>query len=324
MEHRRFGRTDLSVPAITFGGGWVGGVLIHGGQETANAALDMAMDAGMDWIDGAADYGGGVSETVIGAWLATRPADQRPGLTSKFRLDTEAGDYRGQMFRIMEESFQRLGCDKLPVIMLHNPVVSGETGGGKMSVRDALAMRDDMEALREEGLCDWLGMTGLGDGPAIVETLDSGRFDVAQVYYNMLNPTAGVTRTAWNTNSFDGVLETCARHDIGVMGIRIFAGGHLASAERHGREIPVNDNTENAAEEARARAIWSLHEAEDGTLAQTALRFGLAEPRISTVVVGLAELDHLRLAMDAVGMGPLPEARRAAYARAWDGAEFVS
>lgn len=323
MEHRRFGRTDLSVPAITFGGGWVGGVLIHGGQETANAALDLAMDAGMDWIDGAADYGGGVSETVIGKWLATRPANSRPGLTSKFRLDTEAGDYRGQMFRIMEQSFNSLGVEKLPVIMLHNPIVEGETGGGKLSVRDALAVRDDMEALKDQGLCDWLGMTGLGDGPAIVEALDSDRFDVTQVYYNMLNPTAGRTLSPWNSNNFDGVLAACARHDIGVMGIRIFAGGHLASAERHGREIPVNDNTDNTQEEARAREIWAHHDAADGTPAQTALRFGLAEPRVSTVVIGLAELDHLRLAIEAVEKGPLPADRIAAYAQAWSTLPYV-
>ncbi|MFK7943749.1 MAG: aldo/keto reductase [Paracoccaceae bacterium] len=322
MKHRRFGRTGLSVPAITFGGGWVGGVLIHGGQETANAALDMAMDAGMDWIDGAADYGGGASEIAIGRWLATCKADNRPNVTSKFRLDTGAGDYRGQMFRIMEQSFERLGVERLPLIMLHNPVIDGETGDRKLSVRDALVVRDEMEALKEQGLCDWLGMTGLGDGAALTEVIETGRFDVAQVYYNMLNPTAGLRRERWNSTNFNALLEICDRHDMGVMGIRIFAGGHLASAERHGREIPVNTNTENAAEEARARMIWQHHTPEDGTPAQTALRFGLAESRISTVVVGLAELDHLRLAIEAVDMGPLPAVRLSAYASAWDSTEF--
>ena len=70
MKHNRFGRTELQVPAITFGGGWVGGVLIHGTEEIANAALDRAWEAGIDWIDTAAMYGNGVSETVIGRWLS--------------------------------------------------------------------------------------------------------------------------------------------------------------------------------------------------------------------------------------------------------------
>ena len=51
MKHNRFGRTGLQVPVITFGGGWVGGVLIHGDEATANAALDRAWDAGIDWVD---------------------------------------------------------------------------------------------------------------------------------------------------------------------------------------------------------------------------------------------------------------------------------
>ncbi len=69
----RFGRTELQIPRITFGGGWVGGVLIHGDRETAFEALDIAVAAGIDWIDTAALYGNGVSETVIGEWLRHRP-----------------------------------------------------------------------------------------------------------------------------------------------------------------------------------------------------------------------------------------------------------
>jgi aryl-alcohol dehydrogenase-like predicted oxidoreductase len=165
-------------------------------------------------------------------------------------------------------------------------------------------------------------MTALGDPVALHQVAGAGRFDVAQAYYNRLNPTAAASRSPWNTVDFKGLLEVCDRHDMGVMGIRIFAGGHLASAERHGREIPVNANTENAAEEARARAIWTHHQPEDGTPAQTALRFGLAESRISTVVVGLAELEHLRLAIEAVDMGPLSDERVATYASAWKSKEF--
>lgn len=324
MKHRRFGRTDISVPAIAFGGGWVGGVLIHGGQETANTALDLAVQSGIDWIDTAADYGGGVSETVIGRWLSGTPKDSWPGISSKFRLDTEAGDFRGQMFRIMEESFARLGIDRLPLIMLHNPVVDGATGAGCLSVLDALHVRDDMQALQEEGLCDWLGMTGLGDAAALKQTLDTGRFDVAQVYYNMLNPSAALSRDPWNSTNFDGLLEVCARHDMGVMGIRIFAGGHLASPERHGREIPVTASADDRAEESRARVIWELLDPEDGTPAQQAVRFGLAEPRISTVVVGLAELQHLRLAIEAVEMGPLSAERLGSLAEGWMSPEFTA
>src|ERR1700741_1211941 len=73
MQRRRFGRTGLEIPALTFGGGWVGGLLIRGSEQEREAVLNRALDAGIDWIDTAALYGNGVSETVIGGWLRGVP-----------------------------------------------------------------------------------------------------------------------------------------------------------------------------------------------------------------------------------------------------------
>ena len=325
MQRRRFGRTGLEVPALTFGGGWVGGVLIHGQDGAAEQALELAYDGGIDWIDTAADYGNGVSETVIGRWLAGRAADARPRLSTKFRLDPAAGDLAGQMRRIVEESFTRLGVDHVPVIFLHNQIdAEGHRGARSVDARSALHMADKMEALREERLCDWLGMTALGDPEPLIEVVGSGRFDVAQVYYNMLNPTAAAGRSPWNSTDFGGLLQHCRAQDMGVMGIRIFAGGHLASAERHGREIPVTGNAENAAEEARARKVWQALDTVEGAPAQKALRFGLSSPDVSTVVIGLGELEHLRLALEAEGQGPLPAEALSALDGAWTGPEFIA
>ena len=313
MDHRRFGRTGLQVPAITFGGGWVGGVLIHHDRETAHRALDTAWDAGIDWIDTAAQYGDGVSETVIGGWLEGRAADERPGLSTKFRLDPQADDLKGQMLRSVEASLGRLGLDRVPVIILHNQIdAEGHRGSRSIDAKTALEMADTMETLREQGLCDHLGMTAIGDPSALQQVAGSGRFDVAQVYYNILNPTATSGRQPWNSTDFDGLLQTCAEHDMGVMGIRIFAGGHLASTERHGREIPITDRADDPAEEARALVAWQVLTPEDGTHAQAAVRFGLACGQVSTVVVGLGDLDHLRLAIEAESMGPLPQDRLSA------------
>ena len=320
MKHNRFGRTGLQVPAITFGGGWVGGVLIHGSEEEANAALDRAWAAGIDWIDTAASYGNGVSEQVIGRWLAGRTADQRPRFSTKFRVEPKMGDFEGQVRRSIEQSLGRLAADRADVIILHNQL--GPAHG--MTVADALAVADVMEKLRDEGICGHIGLTALGDVPAVTGTVGSGRFDIAQVYYNMLNPTAAEGRSPWNSTDFDGLLKVCAAHDMGVMGIRIFAAGHLASDVRHGREIPITDASDDAAEERRAQAIWERLQPEDGTPAQVALRFGLACPLLSTIVVGLGELDHLEQAIAAANAGPMPQDRLAAIAAAWSDPAFVA
>ena len=320
MKHNRFGRTGLQVPAITFGGGWVGGVLIHGSEEEANAALDRAWAAGIDWIDTAASYGNGVSEQVIGRWLAGRTADQRPRFSTKFRVEPKMGDFEGQVRRSIEQSLGRLAADRADVIILHNQL--GPAHG--MTVADALAVADVMEKLRDEGICGHIGLTALGDVPAVTGAVGSGRFDVAQVYYNMLNPTAAEGRSPWNSTDFDGLLKVCAAHDMGVMGIRIFAAGHLASDVRHGREIPITDASDDAAEERRAQAIWERLQPEDGTPAQAALRFGLACPLLSTIVVGLGELDHLEQAIAEANAGPMPQDRLAAIAAAWSDPAFVA
>ena len=60
-------------------------------------------------------------------------------------------------------------------------------------------------------------------------------------------------------------------------------------------------------EAAKARAVFHLLGERHGSRAQTALRFALAESRLSCVIVGLAELEHLEQALAAQETGPLPE-----------------
>ncbi len=315
MLRRRFGRTGLDIPALTFGGGWVGGLLMRGSEAERHSVLDKALAAGMDWIDTAALYGNGVSETVIGQWLRTVPQDRRPRISTKFNIDTSAGDFAGQIERSVHASLQRLGLSSVPVLILHSRV-AGASGPDRdkrslspQEVIGAGGIADIMDGLRRQGLCQWIGLTGLGDPGPLAQVIDSGRFDVAQIYYNLLNPTAARGAGAgWNSTDFDGLLQRCASRDMGVMGIRILAAGHLATSVRHGREIPITANAENAAEEARAKAALEVLGSRFGTPAQAALRFGLACPLLSTIVVGIGEAWHLDEALAAAGMGPLPQA----------------
>ena len=91
MQQRRFGRTQLTVPVLTYGGGWVGGLIIRATPEVRERVLDQAVAAGIDWIDTAAAYGNGASETVIGDWLAKLPQSRRPRVSTKFNIDTAPG-----------------------------------------------------------------------------------------------------------------------------------------------------------------------------------------------------------------------------------------
>ena len=44
-----------------------------------------------------------------------------------------------------------------------------------------------------------------------------------------------------------------------------------------------------------------------GTRAQTAIRYALANPGVSGVLVGIAELDQIDEALAAIELGPLPD-----------------
>lgn len=301
------------MPALTFGGGWVGGLLIRGSEQEREAILDRALQAGIDWIDTAALYGNGVSETVIGGWLRGVAKEKRPRISTKFNIDTTAGDFAGQIERSVTASLQRLGLPSVPLLIVHSRTVeeaNKERDKRSLTAKEMLGpggIADIMDKLRAKGLCDWIGLTGLGDPRALHEVIDSGRFDAAQVYYNLLNPTAmGNAGPGWNSTDFDGLLHRCAAQDMGVMGIRILAAGHLASSERHGREVAITANAEDAAEEARAKAALDVLGQQHGTGAQAALRFGLACPLLSTLVVGIGEPGHLEEAVTAADKGPLP------------------
>ena len=92
------------------------------------------------------------------------------------------------------------------------------------------------------------------------------------------------------------------------MAIRILAAGVLATDVRTGREIPVNDDSDVATEERRARAAFDALDEDHGTRAQTAIRFVLSNADVSCAIVGLASLDHLDEALAGAAAGPLPGA----------------
>ena len=167
---------------------------------------------------------------------------------------------------------------------------------------------DCLDDLKAQGLIDHIGFTALGDVDQCKQLITSGRVAAAQVYYNLLNPSAGrQMRGNWPTTNFDNLISHCQNYGVAVMNIRIFAGGVLASPKPHGREAPITENADVATEHARAERLLTKLPGNRCTQAQSAVRFGLAHPGISGVVLGLAELSHLEEALGAAAMGPLSD-----------------
>jgi len=312
MQTRRFGRTGLQVSQVVLGAGYVGGLFVLADDETRRRTLRRALDAGINWIDTAPLYGQGRSEEALG-WLLAEVQDCKPHLSTKVRLDlSKLSDIPGEVERSVQESLKRLKRDSVDLLQLHNQI-GAHTGRGTLgavSIDDVLkkgGVADALERMREQKLTRYIGLTALGEAPAIIRAIDTGRFDSAQVYYNLLNPSAArVMPAGWAGHDFAGVCAACKRHDVAMMNIRVFASGVLATDERHGREIALTDDSDLDVETRRAHVALEALGSGYGSRAQTALRFSLANPDLACVVIGLAEPSHLEEAIAAEAKGPLP------------------
>ena len=308
MQYRTFGRTGLRVSELVFGGGWVGGVLIHQDDATKLATLRRAMAAGINWIDTAPMYGKGQSEQALG-WLL-KELDSTPYLSTKVSLDAaQPHDIGGQVERSVHESLRRLHLESVDVLILHNPI-EATRGAGAITADDVLRAQgaaDALQRMRDQKLVRHIGMTALGDAASLRQVLASGRFDAAQVYYNALNPSAALDMPArWTGHDFHGVIAACKAAGAAVMAIRVFAAGVIASDVRHGREVVITRDADLTLEERRAQAVFAALGETYGTRAQTALRFVLSNPDLACAVIGLAEPAHLEEALAGAALGPLP------------------
>lgn len=308
MEYRRFGRTGLEISSFVLGAGAVGGLIITGDDDTRRRALRLCLDHGVNWIDTAADYGQGRSEEALGWLLAELPDERRPYVSTKVRLDP-AGDIEAQFERSIEASLKRLRMSSVDLLQLHNPIVPtpAERAVTLEQVTGARGALACLERARQDGLTRHIGITALGDLDCLKEVIGSGRIDTAQIYYNLLNPSAGRTMgPGWPVQDFKGLLDACAAGDVGTMNIRVLAAGVLATTERHGREGMITRDTALEDEERRAALVHEALGDAYGTPSQTAIRFALAEPRLHGIIVGIEKLAYLEEALAGIEMGPLP------------------
>jgi D-threo-aldose 1-dehydrogenase len=308
MRYRIFGRTGISVSEVVFGGGNVGGLIIQKDDATKREAIRRALAGGITWFDTAAMYGNGKSEQALG-WLLPE-SGATPRLSTKFQLDvTNLKDIPGQIEARLNESLARLKRPSVDLLQLHNRIGS-KPGGRVMTVEQILGkdgVADGLDRLREQGLIRHMGITAIGETASVREVIRSGRFDSAQVYYNLLNPSAGRSMPErWTGQNMTGIIESCRANNVAVMAIRIFAAGVIATDERTGRESILVSDTSLAEEERKTKAVFAAVGTGHGTRAQVALRFVLANSDVSCAIIGSAELHHIDDALEAAAMGPLP------------------
>jgi D-threo-aldose 1-dehydrogenase len=308
MKLRRFGRTEMQVSELAFGGGRSGGILINADDDTRRAAVRRALDLGINWFDTAPQYGDGKSEEALGWLLAEVP--EAPFVSTKVRIDiTSSESLVSQVDRSVTESLGRLKRDQVDLLQIHS-LIMPEASGRTISADHVLRVggtADAMEKLRDQGMTRFLGLTALGNNKATIEAIKSGRFDAAQIYYNLINPSSAwdSVMSSWSSYDGSGIMAACRDQDMAVMAIRIFAASYLATPKRTGRESILTANTEVETEIRNAEAVFMTLGEEHGSRAQMAVQFALSNETVSTAIVGLSESAHLDEAMTGADRGPL-------------------
>jgi L-galactose dehydrogenase/L-glyceraldehyde 3-phosphate reductase len=321
MRKNALGRTGLQISEIALGAGVTGGILIEADQATQAAALRRAVAGGINWIDTAALYGNGASEANIGQHLAA--LSPRPQVSTKVRIESDQmSDIAGAIERSLEQSLKRLRVDRVALFQLHNQLGMAAGGRPTLTPQQVLGrggVADTLDRLKQQGLFQASGITAVGDPEACLDVIETGRFDAAQIYYNAINPSAAWERApaGWKAQNFAGVMTACRRQNMGVLNIRVWAGGPLATAKRPDRLAVLTGGTDLENELRCAAAVRTALGDAYGTPAQAALRFVLGNSDIATRVIGISELPFLDEALAAVPMGPLPQEAMSKLERLW-------
>jgi aryl-alcohol dehydrogenase-like predicted oxidoreductase len=313
MEQRALGSTGVQVSALGFGCGAVGGLMVRGDPAEQRRAVKRALDAGITYFDTAADYGHGQSETNLGRVLdelGVRDAI----VGTKVRVPPDQfGNARAAIRGSLEASLRRLARDSVDVLHLHNRLVLSDRDGTQMDLR--LALGDVAEGLREvvqAGLARHVGFTGLGDSAAVREVVANEPYETVQAYFNALNPSAGYTGHSGDQQDFEGLIDTAARAERGVIVIRVLAAGAAAGVPERAPNAgdpggALAGGSSYAAEVERASALAALsRELGLESPIELSIRFGLAKPGVSTVLVGYSNIEHLEEAIRFAERGPLP------------------
>jgi uncharacterized protein len=206
MPERPLGRTGHKVRLFSLGGQAT--IERPGTHEESLAIINRALDLGVNYIDTAARYGNGISQTYIGEVMKTRRREVF--LATKTHDRTRDGS-----LRLLEESLEVLQTDHLDLWQLHNITTDAQldTIFGKDGAIEA------MQKARDEKMVRFLGITGHYDPDVLVRGIQRFDFDAILL---ALNP-ADKHHLAFT----EKLLPLANRKQMGVIGMKIPARGRL-------------------------------------------------------------------------------------------------
>ena len=258
-------------------------------QDEAFAILDAAWEAGITTFDTADAYGGGRSETYLGAWLASRRPEGAVVATKTFN-PMDAGADHGlapeRVRRQLDSSLRRLGLERVDLFLTHawDPDVPFvETAGA-------------LDGLVADGKIGAYGVSNV-DGAQLRDAIAGGKPQWVQNSYSLLDRDAERE-----------VLPLCREHGLGFTPFSPLAGGWLTGKYRRGAPVPAGSRMTlrpDPYEHLKTDAVYDLIEDLEsrGDPATLAYAWLLEQPGVTAIVVGPRRPEQLAPALAALSYG---------------------
>lgn len=243
-------------------------------DDDSVAALRAAYDSGINFFDTAEVYGDGHSEEIVAQALS--------GIRDKVLIATKVGAHNlsaDNVRKACETSLQRLQTDHIDLYQIHWP--SGTWGGEKAPIEETMTA---LLKLKDEGKVRALGVSNF-NGDQIEEALQYGRIDSLQPPYSLF----------WRQYEFNGTVEVCRKHDIGIIPYSPLAQGLLTGKfskqnrpdendNRSGNALFKGDNFDRAlAAVDQLKPIAERYNTSTGLLS---LQWLISQPGVTSAIVG--------------------------------------
>ncbi|MBF6599651.1 MAG: aldo/keto reductase [Dehalococcoidia bacterium] len=323
MDTRSLGRSGLQVPPLCLGTMTFG---LQCDEATSFAILDRAVEGGIDFLDTADVYplGGtletvGRTEEIIGRWMRERRNRDRLIIASKCAGamgpgPNDAGLSRRHILDAVDASLRRLGTDVIDLYQVH-------AFDPRTPIEETLRALDDIV---RAGKVRYVGCSNypawrLADALRASERLGVARYDSLQPRYNLLY------------REIETELLPLARAEgIGVIVYNPLAGGFLSGKYQKGEEPQENTRfTLGTAAERYQYRYWQdaqfdavdrlrqAVEARGQEMVPVAIAWVLAQPGITSAIVGASRPEQLQGPLAAVGLTLDDELRKACDAAWW-------
>ncbi|GIP32507.1 aldo/keto reductase [Paenibacillus sp. J2TS4] len=297
INKRRLGRTGLQVAELGFGAWAIGGTSYGEVKEQdAVSTVEAYLESGGNLIDTARGYG--LSEKWIGKALEGRNREEVVLITKSG--NSETAERIPRMWQDLETSLTELKTGYVDVLMMHLP--SEDPAVMELAI-------GEMKKMKKQGLIRHIGASI--KGPAVTdETVAMCRQYIAQGEVDVFETVYSVLRQKLD---YDGIFETCHQAGVGLVIRTVLESGFLTGKYAVGHRFASTDHRNRWSEKALDTILQSVSDLREwipeGTpdLSAFSIQFVLANPHLSTVIVGARNPGQLFDNLRAASLPPLPK-----------------